>query len=762
MISDNPTISRRAFSLKVCEWFDWKSPNGKYKDMSCRVALLKLHQKGLINLPEPRILSHYKTQELKRASYIEGIESLICNLEELGKIELVRIDSGRTDNSKTWNALMNAYHYLGSGPLCGSQIRYLIKSANHGWLGGLSFSAAAWRVEGRDRWIGWSEEARNEHLSRVVCNSRFLILPQVQVPNLASHVLSLASQQLGKNWIERYGIMPVLLETFVERERFQGTCYRAANWQYVGMTRGRGRQDSGRTSSLPVKEIYVYPLQKDAREILCSTVSNSVKLDISQEVSVQDWTEEEFGRADLGDSRLTKRLKSIVSDFYARPQCSIPQACQSRAKTKATYRFLENPAMTMDKVLQSHYETTLDRVRREKIVLSVQDTSTLNYTAHPAAQNLGPIGYSLEKGIGLILHDTMSFTSQGIPLGLLDVQCWARDAKDFGKKRRRRELPIEQKESNKWLTSFRKTVQAQRQCPKTTLVSVGDREADIYELFELALGEKSISGKPELLIRASYNRRLGDDQGYLWERVTQQAVSGIQEIRVPRSGSRPARMAKLEIRFAQVTLKSPKQYTKTGPGLNVWAVLVQEVDFLEDVKEPLEWMLLTTLAVTTFEQAVEKIDWYKVRWGIEVYHRTLKSGCKIEERRLGTADSIETCLGIDMVVAWRIVYLTRLGRDTPNVPCTVYFEEAEWKALNVYITKNPLPPEHPPTLREATRMVASLGGFLGRKSDGEPGTESIWIGLQRLDDMTGMWKIMINRHVPHLKKRIVSSNYDYG
>ena len=141
-----------------------------------------------------------------------------------------------------------------------------------------------------------------------------------------------------------------------------------------------------------------------------------------------------------------------------------------------------------------------------------------------------------------------------------------------------------------------------------------------------------------------------------------------------------------------------------------------------------------------------------MRWGIEVYHRTLKSGCKIEERQLGTAERIETCLAIDMVVAWRIVYLTRLGRDTPDVPCTVYFEEAEWKALTAYITQNPIPPERIPTLREATREVASLGGFLGRKGDGEPGTKSLWLGLQRLDDLTAMWKIMNPGYVPHLSK----------
>jgi hypothetical protein len=201
------------------------------------------------------------------------------------------------------------------------------------------------------------------------------------------------------------------------------------------------------------------------------------------------------------------------------------------------------------------------------------------------------------------------------------------------------------------------------------------------------------------------------------------------------------------VRFAKISLKPPKRKPKLQE-LIIGAVLAQEVDAPEDV-EPIEWMLLATCPVRNFEEATEKLAWYAVRWGIEVYHRTLKSGCKIEERQLGDADRIETCLGIDMVVAWRIFHLTKLGRETPDVPCTVFLEEAQWKALNTYVTRNPTAPEHPPSLREAMRMIASLGGFLGRKGDGEPGTKTLWIGLQRLDDLTAMWKVMINFHVPH-------------
>jgi len=258
---------------------------------------------------------------------------------------------------------------------------------------------------------------------------------------------------------------------------------------------------------------------------------------------------------------------------------------------------------------------------------------------------------------------------------------------------------------------------------------------------------RSVPQGPKLLIRANQDRLLSEGQGHLWQYVKAQSVSGIQRVGVLRRGKRPVREAELEIRFAQVTLQPPELKPKLGE-LTLWAIVAEEVNSAAEVKEPIKWWLLTTLMVETFEQAVEKLDWYAKRWGIEVYHRTLKSGCKIEERQLGSADRIEACLAIDLVVAWRIFHLAKLGRELPDVPCTVFFEEAEWKALAIYKTQYPLPPENPPTLREAMHMVASLGGFLGRKSDGEPGTKSLWLGLQRLDDMTAMWKIIMASRSP--------------
>ncbi len=730
--------------------------------MSCRVALGKLHRGGVIQLPpvegwaRPQRLPSAPCppaeaeEERVEGNAVEGPawalgpgtgpaaeEPRERDLAELQPVELVLIERGGTAVSRTWNQLMDRYHPLGAGPLCGAQLRYLIRSRSGEWLGGLAFSASAWQVEARDRWIGWSAAARRQHLQQVIANSRFLILPQVRVANLASHVLGLALRQVGRDWQARYGYEPLLVETFVEAGRFAGTCYRAANWQAVGMTQGRGRQDSGHARSLPVKEVLVYPLHPRARERLGGG-------EPSPSPSPADWAEEEFGGAALGDARLERRLLILARDFYARPEAGVPQACQSRAKTKAAYRFFEHPRTQMDVLLNPHYEATGQRLKAEKVVLAVQDTTALNYSTHPATENLGPIGSQAEGIIGLWLHSTLAFNEEGTPLGLIDVQCWARDGATFGKRHQRKERAIEEKESSKWLNSFARVAEVQRGLPATRLVSVGDRESDIYELFQLALAE---ADGPRLLVRAERDRLLADGQGHLWPQVEREPVAGTQEIRVPRRSSRPARVARLQVRWAQVTLQPPR--LKPGLGrLTLWAILAQEVEAPAGAK-PLRWMLLTTCPVDSFEGACEKLRWYTRRWGIEVYHRTLKSGCRIEQRQLGTGASIEACLAIDLVVGWRIFHLAKLGREIPEVPCTVYFEEAEWKALLAYITRNPTPPDQPPSLREAIRWVATLGGFLGRKGDGEPGTQTLWLGLQRLDDLTAMWKIVTHQsHSP--------------
>lgn len=723
-VDANPAISRRSLSKRLCELFKWHSVTGRIKELNCRKAVSVLHRRNLVRLPEAVSVPGFQVRSVRKAFIRLAV---VCPLAELGGVNLILIDNPRSEHADIWKSLM-AGHYLGERTFY-SGLRYLVYSSVHGYLGALSFGSAAFRIAGRDSAIGWDDETRSKNLHHIIGNSRFYIHPSVRVPHLASYVLGKTLRRVKDDWHKRYGTKPLLVETFVDTSRFSGTSYRAANWLHVGTTSGRGRQDKNRDAVLTTRDIYLYPLHRNWRELLGGSSKVAVAVP-------GDWAEQEWGNAPLGDARLVQRLVTLGRDRYARPQASIPQTCGSRAKTKAAYRFFDHERATLQNLIAPHVESTTRRIAGEKVVLAIQDTTTLNYSTHPATENLGPIGSSPNGIIGLILHGTLAVNTDGTPLGLIDAQCWARNPEEYGKKAKRHSLPIEEKESNKWLKSFQAATTTAKSCPGTTVVSVGDREADLYELF--ALADKTPKA-PYLLVRARHDRKLAEEQGQLLEHLSSCPEAGIQEIVVPRRGNRPARTARLSISYSKVTLAVPKRVT--GTPLSIWAIIAEEQQVPEGV-EPLKWVLLTTAPTISFEDACERLVWYTQRWTIEVFHRTLKSGCLIENRQLGSANRLEACLAIDLVVAWRIHHLTKLGRETPDVPCSVYFEEAQWKALVTFITKNPTPAEKPPTLREAIRMVAVLGGFLGRKGDGEPGTQVLWLGLQRLDDITEMWKVM--------------------
>jgi hypothetical protein len=730
-------LTRTALSREVCDWLGWRGVDGRRKEKSCRLALLKLARSGRIELPAARPTS--LTAALAAADEgVEGVATVQGSLAALGAVWLVPVDDAH--QARIWRALLARHHPLGTGPLCGAQLRYLVASAA-GWLGALGFGSAAWRLAPRDRWIGWDEASRAAQLERIVTNSRFLIVPSVQVPHLASHVLGQALRRLATDWQARHGVVPLLVETFVDPGRHRGTCYRAANWTPLGSTQGRGRQDRGHARALAPKDIWVRPLHKHwRRQLRTHAAARGTPAAATTGSAAADWTVEEFGGCALPDARLQARLLELARDFYARPGAQIPQACASRARTKAAYRFFAHPDCRMDCLLQPHQRATAARLAQHPVVLAVQDSTSLDYTAHPGTVGLGPIGAWVNGPQGLHLHSAVAFSPAGLPLGLLHTQVWARDARAFGKKVQRHRLPIEHKESAKWLAGYRTLAAVQQRCPDTMIVNVADRESDLYEMFETAIAQPQ---GPRLLIRATHDRAVQAEQQRLWATVQAQPAAGVHTIEVSRQGARPARRAHLEVRFAAVTLLPPQRRGAAARApIALWAVLAHERQAPDEVKQPLDWMLLTTVPTTDLAQAVERLQWYAQRWGIEVFHRTLKSGCRIEQRQLAGADRLEAALAIDLVVAWRIHHLTHLGRHVPQAPCTVYFEDPQWKALTVFTTRQPIPPPTPPSLREALRRVASLGGFLGRKSDGEPGTKSLWIGLQRLDDITATWSIM--------------------
>jgi hypothetical protein len=681
IVDETPDISRRTLSKRVCELLSWRSQDGRLKDMSCRKALANLHKTGNIQLPEPlhdfSFNSRVVLEEFVRTS-------ISCSLQELGIVTLVLIDNRRSKEAKTWKSLMSL-HYLGDNVFYGG-LRYLVHSSVHGWLGALAFGPAAFHVSSRDQFIGWNEQDRLANLDRIIGNSRFFIHPNVRVPNLASHVLGKVLRRVKQDWLSRFGKEPLLVETFVEQKRFTGASYRAANWEHIGTTAGRGRQGKINDATLSPKEMFVYPLDRKWRELLGGSIREEAPF------LPKDWAEEEWGRASLGDTRLNERLLILGRDRYAKPRANLPETCGSRSKTKAAYRFFDHKESTFQNLLAPHSEATTKRITKEKIVLAIQDTTTVNYGSHPATTGLGPISHVPTGADGLILHSTLAVNTNGTPIGVLAAQCWARPPAELvvkkktktkpKKKTKRQTLPIEQKESYKWLTSYKAATVAAAACPDTTIVSVGDREADLYELFALA---DRTPNAPLLLVRAMHDRKLLEEQIGMAEHLKSCSVAGVQELKVPRKGNCKARIAQLSIRYSRVTLAPPTGKEKLG-SLSIWLILAEEENPPEKI-EPLRWLLLTTAPTDSFEEACEHISWYTIRWCIEVFHKILKSGCEVESRQLGTAKRLEACLAIDMVVAWRIHYLTKLCRETPDVPCTEYFEEAEWKALVAFEKK---------------------------------------------------------------------------
>jgi hypothetical protein len=402
---------------------------------------------------------------------------------------------------------------------------------------------------------------------------------------------------------------------------------------------------------------------------------------------------------------------------------------------KAAYRFFDNDGIAPQDILHSHVEATYTRLSAVPVVLAVQDTTEVNWTRHPATQGLGPLGHTACHG--LLVHTTLAITPERVPLGLLAQQVWARDPADAGKRARRKQLPLSQKESQTWLHSLDAVYPAHACCPTTRLVSVGDREADVYDV----LAAPRPAGV-DLLIRAAWDRCVQGAERAVWATVTAQSVGAHLQLKVPRRGPQAARDATLALRFCALTLRPPRQRQREGlPVGTLWAVQVQEVEPPADVT-PIEWLLLTTVAVDTVDDATQCVQWYACRWGIEVWHRILQSGCRIEARQLARGERLQGCLPLYSVIAWRIFYATMLARAVPDMPCSVLLDRDEWQALYCAIHQCPTPPEEPPSLVQAVHWIAQLGGFVGRRRRDQPGTETLWRGFQHLMDLTKMYRIM--------------------
>lgn len=443
-----------------------------------------------------------------------------------------------------------------------------------------------------------------------------------------------------------------------------------------------------------------------------------------------EWIETEMETLELRDPRRNQRVKRMIAQFSANPGASIPKASGNQADTKAAYRALGSDEIPAEAIRLAHARATVDRMSELQRVLVLQDTMTLSFNTCPQTEGLGPVGKAGTHG--LLVHSGLAVTPEGLPLGILHQDVWAREEEE-GKRKTRRKRLVEEKESFRWL----ETVDAvESLLPKDLEVWIaGDREADIFELFAMPR-----RAGLHLVVRAAHDRKVqGAEAQYLHQAVEAAPVLGEMEVAVPRSRKRKERTAKLCVQACTLRLVPPRNHLGRGDlsPVEVSVVRVRETETTPEGEEPVEWMIITTVPVSTLADAVEVVEAYAQRWKVERYHYVLKSGCQIEKLQLERADRIERALAIYNVVAWRLLYITYVARFAPELPCSVVLEEDEWKALFVVGSSRPEPvPEKAPAVHETVRRIAMLGGFLGRRSDGEPGLQSIWTGFRRLMDFT--------------------------
>ncbi|MFQ3968908.1 IS4 family transposase [Leptospira borgpetersenii] len=442
-----------------------------------------------------------------------------------------------------------------------------------------------------------------------------------------------------------------------------------------------------------------------------------------------DWVEEEYVSLSLGDKRLDKRLKKIVSMMTKRGGMSLPDIFGNWSGTKGAYRFFSNPKVCYDKIISPHSQATKNRIQKQERVLVLSDTTEIYYRKRDRVEGLGPM--NSEYNQGLLLHPSIAFTTDGIPLGILDLKMWSRTILGGNRSQDGRKMSIEDKESVKWIQGYRALCEFAKKSD-SKYVYICDREADIYELFQeyVVAGENA----PDMLIRANHERKI-EGGGCSWSYLETLEPAHTYTITVPR---KEAREAIIQLRFEKLTIKSP-QYKKLE-NINMHALTATEVDGPKE--ESIDWKFLTTIPIHNSEDAKRVISYYKSRWGIEVFFKVLKSGCNIESTQFKFGDRFKACIAVSAIVAWRVMMLTFLGRNIPGLKASIMFESFEWKGIYCRIFETPKPPKEEPDLDSVLSWIAKLGGHLDRKSDAPPGPLTIFKGLMRAVEIGFMFKLL--------------------
>lgn len=744
---------RTALAQRVCARYAFRDGRGRAQVSGCLRALRELEAAGHLTLPKACTTPGVGGVRRLDAPVPPAYE-VPARAGDVQELRVVRVAGDA--QMRIWNELMLREHPQGAGPLVGAQLRYLIGSA-HGWLGGFGFAAAALQLRDRDAWIGWEAGTRRAQLHRVIAMSRFL-LREAGCQNLASLVLARVLGRVAEDCEALHGYRPWLVESFVDVEAFEGTCYRAANWIQVGHTCGRGRQDRAHAAPKRVKAIYLYPLVRDWRTRLgLAPAPVPEPLAVGAGLDGAAWVEQEFGGASLGDQRLSRRLVESARLQAAQPGRAFTGVAKGDwPATKGYYRLIDQPpeaAVTLEAILAPHQARTRQRCGGEARVLCIQDGTTLDYSGLQQCTGLGVTG-SNQTGAqsrGLHLHTTLAISSTGIPLGIVEANCRAPEP---AAEKTTPQTPIEDKKSFDWVRGLRACVALAADLPHTRITSVMDREADFFELFD----EQRRTPTVDVLIRARVDRRLERDPqstesteldgqapkkpAKLFEHLRASKKRGEVKLLVKRLSARAkcskrqAKAARAKRQAALIVHYEPVTFPATNhPGMApVRLCAVHAVEKAPPTgAERVEWFLLTSRSIDSLADAEQCLQDYALRWRIEDWHRVLKSGCAIEKLAHQQVERLQRAIAINLVIAWHIMLMTLLGREVPTLPADVMFSALEIDVLQAQAHEDRLPA--PSNLGEAIRLVARLGGYLGRARDPPPGHQLMWEGYKFLRAM---------------------------
>jgi len=453
------------------------------------------------------------------------------------------------------------------------------------------------------------------------------------------------------------------------------------------------------------------------------------------------WVETEFETIDLSDHRLNCRSIGIVEALGLAPGRTLPQTFQSKSEMKATYNFFSNDSVSDKKLLNPHFEKTLERITEYPTVLLPSDTTEINYTLKKAMKNKERLSH---KNTGIWLHSTLAITPDRLNLGVVEANFWSRNPKVINDNGQIRDsLPIEEKESFRWLKSYRRSCDIAKEAPETHIINMTDREGDIIEIYAEYHEQKKSGAYADFIIRSQHDRKIDTkdpedkkQKKKLRKKLKESPSLGEVEFTIPPTEKREARQVKQELKAVKVTL-SPKRSHKSKVKVN--AIMAIETNPPEGEK-PLVWIFITSLPVDTFDDVTKIIKYYLCRWEIELFFKVLKSGCKVEERQLQEQSRMKALIALFLVISWRIMFTMMLGRVCSKIPCDELFEESEWKSVFKVLNKTQGLPRKPPPLGKFVEMIASLGGYVKRKNSGPPGIKVMWRGMARMVDFSIAWE----------------------